>query len=581
MNPGKRKGENVGSVLLIHEEDGEISGTIRLEGEIYRVSPLNGGMHALVNVDESKYSLGGDSPLNSGAGASDVQSKSSSGSSETPTPSKQSPSSVREKETCQTSTAALSSSSSKAKTQSSSAASCPQRTANVLVVYTSAAANGININNRIDKAIEVSNTSYNNSNAYSADLNLVHSEQIGFTETDIREDIGDIQNDSQTESLREQYDADIVVLLGEYGGAGLADEIRAEAEDAYAIVGVSRAAGGGLVFPHEVGHLQGAQHHPDDPTCTKGDPRCDPESHRFPDAFGHRFSDTDCTLWVFDCETDYYASVMAYTQSGFYWINNDHNRVTHFSNPNVKHDGKKTGTGSRYNADALQTTANTVENFRFSDDLRASISMTASGDPGDPARTSTATPCGGTGSYSYEWRISYNGPGNYGSVLSRSEEFFQKFPDGTHYVKLTVTSGSETDVAIQPVYVYSGYKSGYKKSTTADSEQKTSKTEEQQSSKAGPERPEEVALRGATPNPMRAGGSGAEDPPGHGGEVTCTPCLRSGQSGATGRPVLFSHNAQRRDEKRVARPARSGSHRFVSTRKLRPDGKWRRGGDQG
>ncbi len=107
---------------------------------------------------------------------------------------------------------------------------------------------------------------------------------------------------------------------------------------------------------------------------------------------------------------------------------------------------------------------------------------------------------GGTGSYSYEWRVSYGGPGNYGSVLSTSEKFFKKFPDGTHYVKLTVTSGTQTDVVIRSVYVNSGdLKDPVLKSTAAESEQK--------SAKAGPERPTEVALRGATPNPITAGGT--------------------------------------------------------------------------
>lgn len=88
------------------------------------------------------------------------------------------------------------------------------------------------------------------------------------------------------------------------------------------------------------------------------------------------------------------------------------------------------------------------------------------------------------GPYNYEWRFSYNGPGNYGAPVSSSKSYTQSFPECTHYVKLTVASGSETDVAIQLVYVYSGYA----KSTTTEDEQAGAKVEAPKPSKAGPER---------------------------------------------------------------------------------------------
>jgi len=50
--------ESVGDVTLVRGADGSITGTIRIGGEYYLVRPLNGEMHALVNVDESEYPPG-------------------------------------------------------------------------------------------------------------------------------------------------------------------------------------------------------------------------------------------------------------------------------------------------------------------------------------------------------------------------------------------------------------------------------------------------------------------------------------------------------------------------------------------
>ena len=185
---------------------------------------------------------------------------------------------------------------------------------------------------------------------------------------------------------------------------------------------------------------------------------------------------------------------MAYTLGG------DYSRVKHFSNPNVNHDGQSTGTSDRYNADALQTTASTVEDFRISNELRAS--MTVSGTSGDSERTFTADACGGTGSYSYEWRISYNGPGNYGPPVSSQESFTHTFPEGKHYVKLTAFSDSQSDTVVRSIWVKGecSHPPCLIPESTSDSlAAKTATTK-------GPmtETPKRVALHGAAPNPFRS-----------------------------------------------------------------------------
>jgi hypothetical protein len=496
---GKRP---VGTVTLVRGADGDITGTIRVESEYYLVRPLDSGsgLHALVEEDESAYSIGSASPRNYGESSS--KSFQSSLNAASVVRSSQSSESSAE-QTCRASTGSLTSEragSQKSRGGSYSTSPCSQLNTDVLVVYTSNAADGRDIDGIINTAIQEANDSYDNSDTYNTDLTLVHSQQVDFGLTgDIGKDVDNLTTNGAVNSLRNEYDADVVVLLTPdiYGTIkGEADEVRAEEEDAFAIVAAPTATGGQFVFTHEVGHLQGAQHRPGEDSCSPGT-ECDKERDLFPDAFAHQFEGDDSPWCLWLCGGTDYRTITALPGRGY-------TRVKHFSNPNVNHDGGQTGTGSRNNADALQTTANTVENFRISDDLRAS--MTVSGDPSDIARTFTASACGGTGSYSYEWRVSLDGPGNYGRVLSTSEKLFKKFPDGTHYVKLTVTSGSETAVAIRSVYVNSGdLKDPVLKSTAAQPEKK--------GTKAGPERPSEVALRGPVPNPIKTGGTIAYELP--------------------------------------------------------------------
>jgi len=493
--PGKKV--KIGDVTLIHGEEGEITGTIRIEGEYYQVRPLSNDLHALVEQDESKYSKGGDSPLHSGGSTSERSSSFA----------KSADSQSASGETC---TASMDLSRIEARVDHSmgsnksdkTTASCPQYDIDVLAVYTSNAADGRNIEGIINTAIQESNDAYDNSNAYSTSLALAHSQQVGFsTSQDIADDKNRLLNNTEVQSLRNQHDADVVVLLTDagytdrYGRSilGLADEIRAEAEDAYAIVEVGAATGGQFTFPHEVGHLQGGQHHPNDFTCSEGDPRCDPEGHIFSDAYGHRFRDRN--WWCGWLCTDDYATIMAYPTGSY-------SNVKHFSNPNVSYDNQSTGTSNRYNAGALQTTYSTIEDFRVPNDLQARFSVQTT-DPLGSERTFTANPCGATGSYSYEWRISYNGSGNYGTVVSSQKSFSETFPEGTHYVKLTVTSGSQSDTAVQAFYI-SGECDGRDpclktvSSTTKGTDDKTSLAKQG----ADGSDPAQVALHAPTPNPV-------------------------------------------------------------------------------
>lgn len=321
-------------MTLVQGPDGEVTGTIRLSGEFYLVRPLIGSLHALVDVDESKYPSGGDSPRHDG-GSSQVDSQSAS-PSKTLQSAKGSSGLV-----CAASAKPLGNGRSSApndgsrsEAQSAAPAPCTQGSAKVLVLYTSAAANGRDIYGLMNTAIQEANDAYSNSNAYDVYLTLAHSQRVNINDIgvgDIEDDLGDLQSSSTVQSLRDQHDADVVVLLTDNGYftprgqiQGIVDEIRAEAGDAYAIVEAPYATGGEYTFTHDVGHLQGAQHnpqiacHPANPSVSY--PACDKEGDFFSDAYGHRFVDEGWCGWLCDVE---YATMMADNDD-------DHSRVKHF-----------------------------------------------------------------------------------------------------------------------------------------------------------------------------------------------------------------------------------------------------------
>ncbi len=458
----------VGEAHFIYHKGGHVSGSIRIKDEFYKVYPLENGLSALVEINESKMPRGGTSPLYNGGGPSAAPPASLTRPRSAATPEEASL-----QKTCSatddftatgtglpTMTAAEAATS---QAPSSAATSCGGSTKiDMLIVYTAGAAQGRDINNLIATVIQEANRSYDNSAINGLDLRLAHSQQVSFDPGDglPDDDIDRLRNDSQIQSLRNQYDADVVILLtgdvygiqtpnGEINITGAVEEILAEAPDAYGVVEAPFADAPDYTFAHEVGHVQGGQHHPDD--IDFNDPDYNPEGDYLPNSFGHRFRDRDCS-WIFFCHYDYYATVMAYPFDRFNQ-DRDYANIEHFSNPNERFDSQRTGTSARNNASALRTTASTVASFRQgTPDLVASIDMT--GDPRTAERTFTADPCGGTGGYSYEWRISYNDPDNYGSIISTQPSFTRTFPDGTHFVKLTVYDGAgQVATAVQFVYI--------------------------------------------------------------------------------------------------------------------------------
>lgn len=213
----------------------------------------------------------------------------------------------------------------------------------VLVVYTAAAASKAgNIASLIDLAEVETNNGYTSSGV-NLSVNVVHTEQVSYNEN--RNSGRDLTrlaatNDGYMDNvhtLRDTYGADMVVLVSDVNGyCGQADAIYANSSSAFAIVDYDCATGY-YSFGHELGHLQGARHNPEN------------DSSSSPFSYGHGYQDPQQN----------WRTVMAYNCSS------NCTRQLFWSNPNRTYGGTATGTSSLSdNARVLNTTAATMSGFK-------------------------------------------------------------------------------------------------------------------------------------------------------------------------------------------------------------------------
>ena len=289
--------------------------------------------------------------------------------------------------------------------------SSQNKTLDVLVLYTSAAEAAVgSIYSTASSAVDQAAGAYTNSDISSSQLNisLVGTERLDFQESsNIASDVSSLASNSEANSLREEYFADVVVLLtdGDYGTIiGRVDAIGPSDHDAYAIV-QAEAATQHYTFAHEVGHLQGLEHN---------------------DAY------------EFDINEITYNTIM--------YLNTTHITTQHFSNPNVTYKSFPTGTAAKNAAQILRNTASTMADFR--EEIRALTAVITGGATaacsGDPLGFN-ASVSGGTGSYAYRWDTGYNGISY--TYAGSGSSYVTSMPPGLDlYVKLTVTSGEESEI---------------------------------------------------------------------------------------------------------------------------------------
>lgn len=288
--------------------DGVLSGTVFVDGNVFEVIATGAGSYALVELDSTAF------PTDDGH-TPDLVAPDVLGSSTTTTPTTAADGGV---------------------------------VIDVMIVWTPAAelqAGGVSaIQSRIVNAIANANLVYANSGV-PAQLRLVHSAPVTFTETVINTDLNNLRGTTDgmlddIHALRTSVGADIVSLFGAgyrtagYCGMGsiMTTISTSFAPMAFNIVDQSCAVSN-LSFTHEVGHNQGLHHDPANATSAGAT------------AYAYGYQDPLGT----------FRTVMSYGTA---------TRIPYLSSPVVYYNGGATGTTTQDNARTLAATAPVVASLR-------------------------------------------------------------------------------------------------------------------------------------------------------------------------------------------------------------------------
>lgn len=295
----------------------------------------------------------------------------------------------------------------------------------VLVLYTSAAQSSVsNIYNTATLAVNSVRDALNNSDISWGELHLAKAGTVhlNFIEDgdDYQTDLTRLLNNTQAHQLRNQYQADLVVLLTDnvypeiYGVAYLGPN----PYTSYSIVEAPHATSG-FTFAHEVGHLFGCRHEVDD------DPGGSFEH-------GYKFT-TGWWLWKKKWKT------ILQTNS---W--SSYTRIQYYSNPDVEYNNKATGTASTNdNARKLIDESCTVENFRPYDPPPSVYISGPSQGNNSGTYTWTAHGSGGQPPYSYLWKYSLDGT-NYNGTFGTGQSVTGQLPlDNDLYLKVILTDNNQ------------------------------------------------------------------------------------------------------------------------------------------
>lgn len=289
--------------LVVNQQD--VFGTIRRDGEVYKVHPLGDGLTAIYRYDTSQLE---EHP----PGWEEIIEEEGRLDAPPPDPGPR------------------------------AQAADTGAVIDVLVAYTAQAETEAgNIQALIQLAIDESNLIYGKSGVQPR-LRLVHSYRTSYTQhSDMGTDLGRLRDTGdghidEIHARRDQHRADLVTLLiGRSNYCGIA-YLNASEANAFSVV-AQNCATGYYSFAHELGHNQGAHHDPAAGTNTA-----------FP--YGHGLCH-DAGDW---------RTVMSYNSGGAC-----PNRQQHFSNPSVNFMGAPTGDAAqRHNARVLNETAFRVANFR-------------------------------------------------------------------------------------------------------------------------------------------------------------------------------------------------------------------------
>jgi hypothetical protein len=242
----------------------------------------------------------------------------------------------------------------------------------VMVVYTPAAnswaATNSGIENIITLAMQRANTAHTNSDTQ-VYLNLVHSEEVSYTEQDIYTDLDKLTFTGGANSaldtvqvLRDQYKVDLVCLLEkteDAGGLGwLLSNTNGTSSRAFCVSRVQQTSWT-YTMVHEWGHNMGCHHHKEQ-TTEPG-----------PTAWVNWLTNTWSAGWRWiGTNGTRYCSVMTYENGSYFSDGQTHTRVAYFSNPNISYKGAPVGhVADGDNARTIRNVRTVLANYRKAPDV--------------------------------------------------------------------------------------------------------------------------------------------------------------------------------------------------------------------
>lgn len=260
----------------------------------------------------------------------------------------------------------------------------------------------------------------------------------GFAENlDIHDDLDDLRNSTAAQNLRNDYYADIVVLITANVHTGAVGVARLKASDAkaYCVIEIGSALFNGFGATHEIGHILGARHE-----------RCS----------------TCGNVDGCDNKTDHHGFLVG-TEMRTIMAQNTcpagTTRIGNWSNPAVNFMGFATGTSDNNNAAQVRSRADKVSCFRSSPPFGG-----GSGQGGSPFLVSingSKEVCNAQGYYpyqavitttpavtyplSYVWEISPIGVGSWTQVSTTNSYLLTNpasFPNYWMTIRLTVTDAA-------------------------------------------------------------------------------------------------------------------------------------------
>jgi len=233
---GKKVGGNVR--LVQNFFDGTVSGTIEILDNLYQLIPLDEGIHALYQFDKTE--------------------------------AKKKRNNINDVFVANQDSININSAISSNKNQLQKTTSDCTYTLDVAVFYTPQAATGRDENSIINSAISEISACITNSQI-NVSVNKVYSGELSITLIgNLNTDFNSFQNNQNVISILNSTHADLAVLLMDYNGGQWANVVGysavylANQNNRHSIMKIDEAVSFYKTFAHELGHLLGAQHHPDD-----------------------------------------------------------------------------------------------------------------------------------------------------------------------------------------------------------------------------------------------------------------------------------------------------------------------------